>query len=338
VSRRLAFIVSVVVIGAAAALVLTAERQEPAGQAQPAAAEGLQTRLVANKPAYTAGEHIALKLELTNGTDRVVEFFPPQELVREEGLRVERDGKPVRYVAGVFQTGAGPEQIAPGETQTIGVVRRLEEYWDVRQPGRYTATFPGSRGGSASDPQAAEIPASEAVAFEVTLPPDGHMPPLDLTDKAHVALDTNGGKPGDGRRWHGAAANTDPYEPLGEARAISGALAVLQPDRLPPIYDDQDTALLLRLPDCHAQDEVVVERAALDGTTLSLDLSCRRATGEGRRATPYLVLDMARLAGPGDYICRAQLAVEPAGAAGAPEASTYEFGFTVLPGSERPRP
>ncbi len=315
--------------------------------APPAPAGGLRTRLVADKTTYTIGEPVPVRLELINETGEELGYFSPQEILSEGGLIVGRDGEPVRYIAGSFQTAAGPDRIASSQTKTIATLN-LAKYWDLRQPGHYTVQFPASstrwpfmdemrnadpdqrlwESIPESDRRLDALPASNVLELAVELPPDGKIPPLDVSRDVRVALAAARMNPQDCR---GMAVNYRPHELLADGEALAGALSVMWPDGPSPVYENREVALLFRLPTCRLTDEFTVDRAEIDGSTIRVDLRRQQGPDQGPGATPYAEVGLARLLGPGEYTCQVHLTSQGPDPQTRPEEWNRELRFTVLP-------
>ncbi|MBM3956715.1 MAG: hypothetical protein FJ313_01520 [Gemmatimonadetes bacterium] len=290
------------------------------------------TRLTSDKRVYAIDEPIKLTLEVRNESDATQPFASP-DLIGEDSLLVRRDGDPARYIAGDFQTCTAIEPLKPGETRRAQEPR-LNAYWDFRQPGRYTIQFPETGlttmffgPFTEADIRAMRrvLPASNVLEIEVTAPPDGKVPPLDLTQ--HVRLFT---RPAgfEVARWRGVATNVD-WPELGEQPEDMGAVfAFARPEAPWPAYENQEVHVFLRLPEGRAADELKVELAELDGSALRLQLRLKRVSGGGR-VLPCARLGLDRRLPPGDYTCDVRLVTELRGAA-KPEVDGYRFGFTVL--------
>jgi hypothetical protein len=289
------------------------------------------TRLTSGKSAYAIDEPIRVTLEVRNESDAAQPFASP-DLVRENSLLIRRDGEPVRYIAGDFQTCTSIEPLKPGETSRAEEPR-LNEYWDFRQPGHYTIQFPetgvpalfvGPLGDDRIKPIRRVLPASNVLEIEVKAPPDGKIPPLDLTQHVQVFTRPAGFEV---PRWRGLATNVD-WPELGEQTEDMGAVfAFAGPDAPWPVYEDQEVLVMLRLPEGREGDELKVELAELDGAALRLQLRLKEV-GDGPRVLPYARVGLGRRLPPGEYTCDVRLVTEPKGAA-KPEVDGYRFGFTV---------
>ncbi len=139
------------------------------------AADGLQTRLRAEGKTFRAGHPIPMKLEIRNAGNRLQRYHVPQVAINGRITVTDAQGKPVPYVGGSAQTMNPLAELAPGAAEVLDTFD-LAAYYYLRQPGRYTATWPGAGAWGAMGlpglDEAAEeadvaIPASNTVAFEV---------------------------------------------------------------------------------------------------------------------------------------------------------------------------
>ena len=81
--------------------------------------DGLRTRLVPLQKEYVLGQPAKFRLEMKNAGEQG-RTYDPQQADCNSSIRVsDRDGKPVRYVAGGYQTGGHAKSIAPGETVVL---------------------------------------------------------------------------------------------------------------------------------------------------------------------------------------------------------------------------
>jgi len=295
------------------------------------------THLTSDKSVYAIDEPIRLTLEVRNESG-VAQPFESPDLIRENSLLVRHEGEPVRYVEGEFQTCTSLEPLKPGETRRVEEPR-LNEYWDFRRPGRYTIQFPETGLPTAfvgpfteADIRAMRrvLPASNVLEVEVHTPPDGKVPPLDLTQHVHLFTRPAGIEVA---RWRGVAANVD-WPELGEQTEDMGAVfAFARPDAPWPVYESQEVHVIVRLPVGHGADELEVELAELDGSALRLQLRLTEVDG-GPRVLPYAVLHLDRRLPPGDYTCDLRLVTERKDAS-EPKVDGCGFQFTVCPARAR---
>jgi len=288
---------------------------------------GLRTRLVADKTTWTVGETVVIRLELRNESKAAVTYDDPQGDTREGGLTIRRDGKPVRYIAGSFQTAGGSRLISPGQTQTIDTIR-VSEYWDFRTPGRYTVQFPDTDTGSMGRDSRSHrdlLPASNALELVVVAPPGG-VPPLDLGGRArvYVAHLLIGSE-----RWRALAFNCQGERWLNDGAAAAGIFSVVWPKQGLPVHEGQEVCLAVRMPECGRGDSFTVRQAVVVGSEVRIAIVRERLRNEGGLVVPYLLVDLERLLDAGAYTCKVQ--IRPVGK-GESKIETHEFPFTVLPG------
>lgn len=290
-----------------------------------------RTRLTSNRSAYAIDEPIKLTLEVRNESDTTQPFELP-DIIREGALAVRRGGEPVRHIAGEFQTCVGLQPLKPGETRRSEEVR-LNEYWDLRQPGRYTVQLPDTKVTMLDvDPFSDNLkqtpltlPASNVVTVEVNLPLDGKVPPLDLTRRVQLFTRPAGFEV---PRWRGIATNVDCAELGDETEDMGAVFAFARPNAAWPVYENQEVHVIVRLPECRGPDGLKVELAELEGSALRLQVRLKEV-GDGPRVLPYARLGLDRRLPPGDYTCDVRLLTERKDAA-KPEVDGYRFGFAVL--------
>ena len=291
------------------------------------------TRLLSDKGAYEIDEPIRVRLEVRNESDAEQPFCPP-DLVWEHSLVIRREGEPVRYIAGGFQTAMGATRLKPGEVGRTEEVR-LNEYWDLRQPGRYTVQFPetGMMEAFVGPFTEADIralrrvfPASNVLTIEVRAPADGKLPPLDLASRVHLFTRPAGKEV---PPWRGIATNISWFELGGDAENAGSVFAFVPPDLVWPVYEDREVYVLLRAPECRQGDQLTIRSAELNGSAIRVQLGLQPAADGGPRVLPYALLGLDRRLPPGDYTCDVRLVTERKGAA-EPQVDGYRFGFTVL--------
>jgi len=323
---------SILVVATAGAVLVLRGGTSPAQAAWGEAKDGLRTRLVANRATWTVGERVIIRLEVRNDSTQTLSYDEPQQVICEEGLMVRRDGKPVRYIAGAFQTAGTSRHIRPGETQSLGDIF-VAEFWDLRAPGRYTVQFPETslhmpeglaesrEDGKGSRPA---LPASNVLELEVKLPLDGRVPPLDLRSRAQVHLGRN---PWPLSEFRCLALNYEADMPPTGGDWFAGAFATTLPDEPRSVYEDRLVLLAVQMPFCRADDRFGVAYASLKGSTIRLSIKATWAKG-GESRLPYLAVHLDRLLAPGTYACQVQFQGDGAEAA---RTQTRDFAFTVSP-------
>jgi hypothetical protein len=151
----------------AAKQTLTTEKQvglkKPSDQWGPDR-NGLRTRLLPAQTEYTVGRPARFRLEMKNfgKTDRK---FDSQSVDVNGSIRISGpDRKPVRYVAGGFQTGGHSRSIAPAETVVLFDKLDLADQYVMVKPGMYTLQF---RGTNVIWDSESGIPSSAEVTIEM---------------------------------------------------------------------------------------------------------------------------------------------------------------------------
>jgi hypothetical protein len=296
-----------------------------------------RTRLTSDKATYAIDEPIKVSLELRNDSQAEHAYQSPG-IVFEGELVIQREGQPVRYVSGDFQTMQDSGKLKPGESRVVATAA-LNGYWDLRQPGRYTIQFPETKTtlvdvdpfGDTVKQTPVTFPASNALEIEVKLPPDGKVPPRDVSARAHLFTRPAGFEVAP---WRGVVTNVDWPELPGGVESAAAVLAFASPAEPWPVYEGQETLVIIRLPTGRSTDELTVERAELDGTALRLQVRRRERADEGQQALAYACISLDRLLAPGFYICDVRLVTERREAA-KPEADGCQFGFTVSPARAR---
>ncbi len=113
--------------------------------------EGLRARLVPAQKEYVIGQPAKFRLEMKN-FGRHAHRYDSQGVAVRDTIRInDPDGKPVPYVAGMFQTGSKGDapSIAPGKTVVLFDKHDLTNYYLFVKPGSYTLKY---RGGSPFPP------------------------------------------------------------------------------------------------------------------------------------------------------------------------------------------
>ena len=122
--------------------------------------QGLQTRLVAQKRIFDAGEPIPLKLEIKNVSEQVQEYRIPPGPIDERLSVVDTRGNRAFALGGFARITVGPYRtiaLNPGQTIELESFDLADSYY-LRNPGRYTVLFSGE-------------PASAPFEFDVAVNP-----------------------------------------------------------------------------------------------------------------------------------------------------------------------
>ncbi|MCD4727925.1 MAG: hypothetical protein K8R46_09700 [Pirellulales bacterium] len=105
--------------------------------------EGLRTRLMPVQKEYVIGQPAKFRLEMKNFGEHA-RRYDSQGVAVHNTIRIsDPDGKPVPYVAGMFQTGRRGDapSIAPGKTVVLFDKRDLTNHYLFVKPGSYTLQF-----------------------------------------------------------------------------------------------------------------------------------------------------------------------------------------------------
>jgi hypothetical protein len=126
--------------------------------------EGLRTRLLPAQKEYAVGWPAKFRLEMKN-FGRIDRKYDSQGVDVNGMIRITgRDGKPVRYVGGSFQTAGHSRSIAPGETVVLFDEHDLANQYSFVRAGSYTLQF---RGTNVKWDAESDIPPSAEVAIEM---------------------------------------------------------------------------------------------------------------------------------------------------------------------------
>jgi len=140
-------------------------------------AQGLRSRLSAERKTFRIGEPINMRLELKNVSKEPKIYHVPQVFINGRVAVLDAAGKPVPYIGGSAQTINPRITLKPGQTDVVGE-GNLAHYYYLEERGKYTAHFPGVEAWGAMpdsdfaglmerDEPDSPIPASNEFTFEI---------------------------------------------------------------------------------------------------------------------------------------------------------------------------
>lgn len=145
---------------------------------------GLQTRIRADRNRYYAGDPIPITVEVRNVSDETLRYFLPQVAINGRITVKDAQSRDVPYIHGTAQTSNPLMSLEPGKTAVLDA-QDLAEYHFLREPGKYTAHWPGRRARERPDrpgrkkkrPKDSSLPPTNTFHFEVL--PSDRVDPFD---------------------------------------------------------------------------------------------------------------------------------------------------------------